>query len=245
MDPRDIVHDFDSFFDIVPALSDALRDEVYRIRYRVYAKELGWENEDQFPTHLEKDEYDNRSIHCLLKYRQSDEFIGCIRLVLKDEDDPNALLPTEQAYNRLFTLEGTQSSAAEHRSFGEISRIAVVSTFRHRPGEQNIPETNIEDAGRTDPRGRRRFPHIALGLYLAAAAIGVSRGLSVVLAMMEPKLARRLRIFGICFEQMADPIEHHGRRAAYRLTHESFQDGLSPSLRALFELIQSKVEHRE
>ena len=129
------------------------------------------------------------------------------------------------------------------RSFGEISRIAVVSNFRHRPGEQNIPvPTSIDQDSHGDSKRRRRFPHIALGLYLAAAALGVSSDLSVVLAMMEPKLARRLRIFGIPFERVADPIEHHGRRAAHRLTRDNFLNNLSPPLTALFEFIQSKVD---
>ncbi|MFT4582965.1 MAG: N-acyl amino acid synthase of PEP-CTERM/exosortase system [Gammaproteobacteria bacterium] len=242
MDPRDIVGDFDSYFDIVPAYSDALRDEVYKIRYHVYAEELGWENTKQFPDEREFDEYDTRSIHCLLKHRPSDQFVGCVRLVLADPNDPTLLLPIEKLYDRPFSTEGFVADSSARRSFGEISRIAVLSKFRHRPGEQNIPDTINLDHSHHDPKGRRRFPHIALGLYLAAAAIGVSRDLTVVLAMMEPKLARRLRIFGIRFEKIGEPIDHHGHRAAYRLTRDSFEDSLSPPLRELLAFIRSKVD---
>ena len=31
------------YFEIVPALSDELRDEAYRIRHAVYCEELGWD----------------------------------------------------------------------------------------------------------------------------------------------------------------------------------------------------------
>lgn len=243
MDPLGIVRDFETYFSVVPADSDALRDEVYRIRYAVYAEELGWEDVDAFPENREIDEYDARSVHCLLKHIPSDKYIGCVRLVLGDATDPTAKLPIEVAYDRTFTPEGFHGKpGAERGSYGEISRIAVISAFRHRPGEQNIPETSIEADRRLDPRGRRRFPHIALGLYLAAAAVSMSRELRVVLAMMEPKLARRLRIFGITFEQVAEPIEHHGVRAAYRLTKESFESGLSPPLKELFKIIRGKIE---
>lgn len=242
MEPRDIVRDFDAYFEIVPAYTDALRDEVFRIRYRVYAEELRWENAEQFPAHRERDEYDQRSVHCLLKHRGSDEYMGCVRLVLPDSDDPAALLPAEAAYERPFNPGGVEAAALDARkTYGEISRIAVVSDFRHRPGEQNSPSTTIDEATPKDPEGRRRFPHIALGLYLAAAAIGVNRGLSAVYALMEPKLARRLRIFGMRFEQVTDPIEHHGQRAAYKLTRETFEQELSPPMRALFDFIQSNV----
>ena len=242
MDPRDIVSDFDAYFDIVPATSAALKDIVYQIRFRVYADELGWENAAQFPTGREQDAFDAHAAHCLLKHRPSDAYIGCVRLVQTNPQDRNAPLPIEAAYARRFSPDVSPGHDAGARSgIGEISRIAVISDFRHRPGERNEPGTSIQEAGKTDPRGRRRFPHIALGLYLAAAACGVNRDLQSVLAMMEPKLARRLRIFGIRFEQVADPIEHHGLRAAYRLTHESFYANLSPPLRALFEFIQAKV----
>lgn len=243
MDPLGIVRDFETYFDVVPAYSDALRDEVFRIRYAVYAEELGWEDVDAFPEKREIDEYDARSVHCLLKHNPTDQYIGCVRLVLGDALAPEAPLPIEAAYERTFTPEGLHGNpGAERGTYGEISRIAVVSAFRHRPGEQNIPETTIEGDKRFDPRGRRRFPHIALGLYLAAAAVSMSRDLRVVLAMMEPKLARRLRIFGIVFEQVADPIEHHGLRAAYRMTEKSFATSLSPPLQELFELIRKKID---
>ena len=52
--------------------------------------------------------------------------------------------------------------------------------------------------------------------------MGLTRGRSTVLAMMEPKLARRLRIFGITFHQLAEPIEHRGLRAPYRLVRDEF-----------------------
>ena len=53
-DPLDLVRDFDTYFEIVPAYTEVLRDEVYRIRYQVYAEELGWENTEQFPADREQ-----------------------------------------------------------------------------------------------------------------------------------------------------------------------------------------------
>ena len=239
MEPRDVVRDFDTYFEIVPATTDALRDEVYGIRYRVYAEELGWENAHQFPAHREQDEYDHRSVHCLLRHRGSNEYMGCVRLVMVDAGDPGALLPIESAYGRSLNEGGLQPSAlADRTACGEISRVAVVSNFRRRSGEQNSPLTTIDVDALNDSEGGRRFPHIALGLYLAAAAIGVSRGLNAVYALMEPKLARRLRMFGMRFEQVTDPIEHHGLRAGYKLTRDTFEEGLPPPMKALFDFIR-------
>ena len=64
----------------MPATTQALREECYRIRHDVYCRELGFEavREDG----METDAYDPHSVHCLLRAHASDRLIGCIRLIL-------------------------------------------------------------------------------------------------------------------------------------------------------------------
>jgi hypothetical protein len=59
-------------------------------------------------------------------------------------------------------------------------------------GDISVP--NVEDI-----EDKRQLPSIALGLYLAAASIGLDAALESVFAMMEPRLARQLMRFGIRF----------------------------------------------
>ncbi len=236
----ELVESFSNYFEIVPAFAPELRENVFRIRYNVYAEELGWEDRKNFPAGMEKDAFDPHSLHCLLRHRPSNEFIGCVRLVLNNPDVPSALFPIEECFGINFLEEHPKLASYQRHHLGEISRIAVLSSFRHRQGEKNKPHTEIEDP-RSQREERRRFPHIALGLYLAAGAMGIAQGKSCVFAMMEPKLARRLRIFGIKFEQLADPIDHRGLRAPFIVTRENFTDGLAPQMGALLNHISDAV----
>ncbi|MEM7469346.1 MAG: PEP-CTERM/exosortase system-associated acyltransferase [Pseudomonadota bacterium] len=238
---RELVDSFSQYFEIVPATTSALQEMVFRIRYQVYAEELGWEDQTQFPAELEKDEYDDHSLHCLLKHKLSGSYIGCVRLVQNNPEQPHAWFPIEQTFDTDF-VQTHPSLASHHRhQVGEISRIAVLSSFRHRHGEKNKPNTDIEDGQNAQSGERRRFPHIALGLYLAAGAMGIANGNTCVFAMMEPKLARRLRIFGIKFEQLSDPIEHRGLRAPFVVTHENFCGSFAPPMTALLDHISASV----
>ena len=238
---NELVDSFSEYFEIVPARSKALRDTVFRIRYQVYAEELGWEEQSACPAGMETDRYDAHSLHCLLRHKPSAEFIGCVRLVLNNPLLPNELFPIEKTFDTDFTSTHPKLQTHPRTQVGEISRIAVLSSFRHRVGERNKPNTDIEDPGTAKAHERRRFPHIALGLYLAAGAMGIAEGKTCVYAMMEPKLARRLRIFGIKFEQLAEPIEHRGLRAPFMVTRENFSGGFAPPMAALLEHISEAV----
>ena len=47
----------------------ALREEVYRLRYEVYVREFAYEAEEHFAEFMERDDYDDHSVHCLLRHR--------------------------------------------------------------------------------------------------------------------------------------------------------------------------------
>src|SRR6185295_2556773 len=88
MFPFDLLNLGQSFkksFEVVPAVSAALRDEAFRIRHQVYCEELGFE--PSRPDGREADEYDAQSLHCLIRSRRSDEFVGCTRLILCRRSD--------------------------------------------------------------------------------------------------------------------------------------------------------------
>jgi N-acyl amino acid synthase of PEP-CTERM/exosortase system len=84
---------------------------------------------------------------------------------------------------------------------------------------------------------KRHSPHIALGLYLAAASIGLETGLDGVFAMMEPRLCRHLRRYGIRFQQAGGVMDYHGERAAYYITRKQLLEGLHPEIQMLLDMI--------
>jgi len=226
---------FHRYFRIVPADTQGLREEVFRIRYDVYCQELKWEDPRAFPAGMERDGYDAQSLHTLLLHRQSGEYVGCVRLVRVDPARTNAPLPFEKACEGRLYKHVLERATIDRLRIGEISRLAVRARFRRRAGEQNVAEGVVPERG--ESAGARKSPPIAMGLYLAAAASGLMTGLDGVFALMEPRLAKRLKSHGITFEQVGEPIEHRGLRAPFYITREELYANIPPLARGLLDVV--------
>jgi N-acyl amino acid synthase of PEP-CTERM/exosortase system len=230
---------FHDYFEVLAADSAILQDEVYRIRYEVYCRELAYEEAARFPDQREQDEFDPIARHCLLRHRSSGEFAGCVRLIARHALDDSVRLPFEKYCWQSLDPALMHELRARGGRYGEISRLAVPSRFRRRKGEQ---ENAIGMGEETAEEGdQRRSPHIALGLYMAATSIGLELGLDGVFAMMEPRLARHLKRFGIEFQQAGGVMEYHGQRAAYYISREKLFEGLHPEIGALLFSIKADL----
>ncbi len=230
---------FQNHFEIVPADQAPMLDKVYRLRHQVYCEELGFEQRrlDQ----LERDEFDRHAIHCLMRHRASQTYVGCVRLVLTDPGAPAQGFPFEKVCGRSLDWTFDGASGTGRTCFGEISRLAIAGDFRrHRHGECPADARHMQTE-RDAEAARKLFPSVALGLYLAITAMGLNKGLDGVFAMMEPRLARQLRRFGICFEQVGQTVEHRGIRAPYFISRSGLLDNLKVDCRALLGKIQSRL----
>lgn len=222
--------------------SPELREEVYRIRYEVYCQEFKFERAADFSDGLEQDVFDaQRSHHCLLLHRESGLFAGCVRLVTNHHDNLDEPLPFEEGCNISLNNPDIAPMLEQRSKIGEISRLAVPSTFRRRRGDPCSPigELAIPDFSRNE---RRCFPHIPMGLYLAAAAIGLKKNLDGVFAVMELRLVRHLRRFGIVFEQASDVIDYHGQRAVFYINRDGLFKHLQPEISDLLNTILGDLE---
>ena len=62
---------FDSNFEVF--LADTLEGKQihYNLRYQVYCDEMGFEDKDSFPDKMESDEWDDNSVHFIVRHRAS------------------------------------------------------------------------------------------------------------------------------------------------------------------------------
>ena len=240
MIPENLTASFRQYFQVILADTPALREEAYRIRFEVYCQEMQYENIADFPDGLETDTFDERSYHCLLLHRPSNQFAGCVRLVYHDPYNPNAQLPFEEKCLKTLHKPFVDSVLPNRNSFGEISRLAVPARFRRRKEDAGSPigDTSITSQ---ELEGQRRFPYIPLGLYLAAAAAGLELGLNGVFAMMEPRLARHLQRFDIVFQQAGEILEYRGQRAAFYIDREGLYKNLQQPILGLLDWIVSDI----
>jgi N-acyl amino acid synthase of PEP-CTERM/exosortase system len=233
---------FHDYFHPVLANTAELRAQAYSLRYQVYCREFGFEREEDCPNQQERDDYDDQSIHCLLIHHPSGRTAGCVRLVLADPARPDAPFPFEKHCGHVLDRSRVDPSTMARGQFGEISRLAVHSDFRRRLHEDESP-LGMNDDMSTGHTERRQFPYIALGLYLAAASIGLLMGLHGVFAMMELRLARRLSHYGIRFVQVGQVMDYHGPRAPFYIDRAGLLNELLPDPRALLDVITDDLEN--
>jgi N-acyl amino acid synthase of PEP-CTERM/exosortase system len=228
---------FSKYFQALPALDDDLRESVYRIRHAVYCEELGYEplRDDG----LESDEFDARAVHCLLRSVATGEFVGCVRLVRTSADDPQSRLPFERVCTSL-DRNVMNPSAIDRSRIAEVSRLAVISKYRRRRGEQKVTVGIDErDFGTPD---RPRFPYIAVGLYLAMIAQARHHGIDTLFMLTERRLAKQLSRLGVDMQPIGAPIEHRGVRYPSMMSVQEVIDGLAFFVRPLFAVVASEIE---
>ena len=225
------------YFTVVPALTGDLRTRNYRLRHQVYCRELGFE--PVRPDDLECDEFDARSLHCLVQSAASGQDVGCARLILLDPKQPEGLLPLEIACAATIDRSLVAALADERSQIAEISRLAVIGSYRRRQGEQDRPISLSEaDFGTSD---RPRQPYLALAVYLSLIALARQYGVSILLVLTEHRLAINLARLGVNLRQIGQPVDHRGIRIPSLLVVEQVIDGMGAPLRALFELISHEL----
>lgn len=230
---------FEQYFELVPALDDASRDAVFRIRHEVYCRDLGWEplREDG----MERDTFDRHSIHLLLRTRDTHEPVGCTRLILVPADAPTLRLPFEVSCAGVLHRERVDPAKLPRHALGEVSRLAVMRDFRQRKGEELTSAALAENDFR--PRGpQTRFPFIPVSLYLGIAAIAHHIGLDCVFVLTEPRLATHFSRIGLSIEAIGDSIEHRGTRVPSMFRASTFVPQLRPMIRPLYEVIEARVK---
>ena len=236
--PADLGAGFSQYFEFLPALDEASRQEVYRIRHEVYCRDLGWEpvRDDG----LEQDEFDAQSIHCLLRRKGTGEPVGCTRLILRKAGPGSEPLPFEHHCDKALHRHLVDPAQLPPDQQAEVSRLAVMRNYRQRKGEQEaaLPMSDDDFASRGP---QSRFPYIPVGLYLGVASIAVRLGREYVFVLTEPRLARHFSRIGFAIDTVGDPIEHRGLRAPSLLRASQFLAHLRPSIQPLYEVIDASV----
>jgi N-acyl amino acid synthase of PEP-CTERM/exosortase system len=234
----DIGIGFSKYFTAVPALTDDLRQQCFRIRHDVYCRDLGFEPER--PEGIETDRYDAHSAHCLLRSRTNGEYVGCVRLVMLSREDPDLPLPFEQACARTLDRTIVDPARLARDRIAEVSRLAVASKYRRRKGEAKVAAgiTKADFGNATQPR----FPYIPVGLYLSMIAQARRHGIETLFMLTEPRLAKHLARLGVDLRRVGGPVEHRGERVPSMLSVDSVVRGLNFVVRPLYDVISKEVE---
>lgn len=193
------------------ALDDPLINEVYRLRYKVYCEEWGFEKPEDHPGGLETDEYDPHSIHLGAFSQENGDLIGTIRLILNSELG----FPIEKHCSLTTDLSWLNKDKV-----AEISRLAVSKEYRKRAVDGLIYNdgeirTDQKEAAKEILEKRKQEFFIIMGLYTCMYMESARLGLTHWYAVMAKGLRILLRRMSIQLSPIGPEVDYHGLRVPY------------------------------
>lgn len=231
---------FNRYFQIVPALSESERHEVFQVRHSVYCSDLHFEAEREDGE--ERDEFDAQSILILLRTAGANSRpVGCCRLIRPAAGRLAEPLPFEHHCHDVLDRSKLDPALLDRGRIAEVSRLAVVSDFRRRKDEQDKP-ISVSDQDFEQISGASRFPFIPVSLYLACVAVSLRVGIDHLFVLTEPRLAKHFGRIGFDIRQIGSGIEHRGLRVPSHLRPQAIADELKPMLRPLYEVVCSAID---
>ena len=229
---------FKQYFEIVPAYSEALKDEVYRVRHQVYCEDLAFEpvRSDR----RETDEHDSNSLHLLMRSVKTNEFIGCTRIVRPRLEDAHYQLPFEKTCAAVLDRSIIDLASLPRHSVAEVSRLAVIASYRRRKGEANSAiGISAEDFG--SPQ-QLRFPFIPIGLYLGTIELARLNGIDTLFVLTEQRQMTHFSKLGVKLQVIGDPVEHHGERVLSVMKVTDIIADMRNLFRSLYRTIATDIE---
>lgn len=211
------------------AVSASEKEKVFGIRHQVYCDELALE-----PPHasgMEVDQYDRYAYHGTVHCHALDAAVGTVRVIAPQHTEDK--LPIEEYCLHSIT-DHVHSPRNYHRSeICEISRLAVPRQYRKSP-----TRVRVDNPQAACPE----FAMVAVGLYFTATAVAHFAGKKHAYVMMEPRLARRMGMVGVSFQQIGPVVNYHGRRAPFYTNYHQIVSKMKPAFRRMFNDIAASIQ---
>ena len=199
-----------SYFDFVEIKKNDPRiADVFKLRYKVYVEEWGFERPEDHPLGIESDDYDDQAIHVAAIRRQNASLIGSARLIM-----PSGMgFPIEEHMRIERSIPGYVRDTT-----CEISRLAVSKEYRRRAGDDTIYSQEYFDGRRfqiSEDERRSGENDIVMGIFQTIAAISGANKLTHYYVVMARGLHVLLKRRKIHFSPVGPEIHYHGLRRPY------------------------------
>ncbi len=238
---EEIVRFFFSRYQLVVANDEKDKDVSFKTRHKVYCEEMKFEQTRA--SSLEVDKYDDRAVNCYIKHLPTGECAGTIRLVLPQHG--SGALPLEDKFSDAFSCSSLLPSNLVSDGVCEISRLAVPREFRVRQLKTKVlPNEKLAKVKQSKNLkfNIEQLPYLSIALYLMATSVCLHLNMSHAYVLMEPKLARRMKAFGIHFNEVGEAISFKGQRVPYRLSPTTLVSELSNTLKRFQQEVHQSIQ---
>lgn len=205
------------------AEDEKLKQEIYRLRYRIYVEEFGFESPDDHPDGFEKDIYDDHSIHFAGVNSETGEVVATMRIVLHSHMG----FPLEHIDEVSFVGE-----PSDLKKIIEVSRFAVDASYRRRKEDILFKGKDIVEKQEFDRRrsqrnttDRRQKPVVVYGLFRLLYQTTKKLGVKNWCMISEEYLHAALSKIGFIFHPIGRKVDYHGIRTPYIAFIDEMEEG--------------------
>jgi N-acyl amino acid synthase of PEP-CTERM/exosortase system len=230
-----ILDAFNTYFEMIPANSDGLKQEVYKLRHQVYCVEHDFL--EPSTEGFEYDEYDAYSCHYLIQHKETKRYMATTRLILPSSKNPEKLFPVE-AHSKIDNFELLET--VPRANLAELSRFCVSKDFRRRAGEQGLVITNDMDSSRYLARGKNSSASITLALFACAIKMSSEHNIQCWIASIEPALKRVVKPLGINIDEIGPLVDYHGMRFPCTISVDKLLQGVGEKNPEYLEMLTGK-----
>ncbi len=204
---------FNRYFEILPADTSDLVEEVLRLRYQVYCVETTILRGSHHTNCREKDLYDPRSVHHLIRHKPTGLFVATVRLILPDPSNLETRFPMEEFCSQCFYKDLDALEEVSRGSLAEVSRF-LISKSREREIITSQMSKEGQDEGASGYRRKDGLLCYLLlfGLFSAVVRMTALNRIMYWYVGVEPSFHRLLSRFGIEFTPIGPLFEYHGPR---------------------------------
>lgn len=209
-------------FVAVPAITPDLYEKCGEIRYDVFAKEKHWEKANLMGVELNGS--DNYSEAILVKDRQSQDYVGTIRLVYGQHQGQDKELPMEELFSQDSDVRRLiQSYRDQGIPICEVSRLAVLRGVRNQGKVRGLSAAST-------------------ALYAAKIALEKKRGIKTAFAIVEPGLLKCFTRLNLPIKQIGEGVEHHGKRVPIMMDVDALERKIPFVFRFIYKAIRNDLE---
>lgn len=199
-------------------------EEIYRLRFKVYCEEWGFEEADNYPDGMERNEYDDVSEHFYIRCKEDGVIIGTARIIM-----PSGLgYPIRKHCSIDREMEAKALGTEAGKRIGEVSRLAISREFRKRI-EDNLTAGYVASRlpkGVVENRNRKRDYVFEFYKYLLNQS-KENLELTHWYAAMRRSLYVLLKRIGMVFHPIGPEVEYHGRRTPYLGSIDEIMAGMN------------------
>lgn len=216
---------------ILPAESEEMKREAYRIRHKIYCSEFKYENTRE--TEMEEDEFDSHSSHMVVYSRSHKSYIGCARLVHGRHEGIARILPFEHYCASQIDHKILNAIKHSGHAYAEVSRLAIEKNFRNMGQKKRKKSLS---------RQKNYNAFALITLYLGVQAMAKQHGIRYLFAIVEPRLLKNLHHHNVPAIQIGKGVDHRGLRVPIMIDVEDIEQIIPSALKPVYNNIKRDVK---